>query len=194
MFAYYKKRIPVSFSKSSIFSPDQRSISEWLRFKLYWYESNISWYCLPFYLVVILWCESDLMDRWDPNTLSGFYYIQLIQAASLGVFWCLPLLHAEMFITYWEQWHEVWHIENYTIWVESNSIINTVLNWSSNTVHWPFAMSWFCENPIDVDVIFYSKLFRKESIILITVLACWAVRYYIQIFQLFQVKWYEDLF
>ena len=32
---------------------------------------------------------------------------------SFDVFLCV---HAEMFITYWEQWHEVWHTANYTTW------------------------------------------------------------------------------
>ena len=116
------------------------------------------------------------------------------KVTSSGVFWCLSLC------TCWDVYHLLramaWGLTHSKLHylMESNSIINIVLNWSFNTIHWPFAMSRFCENPIDMDVIFYSKPFSKESIILIMVLPCWAVWYYIQIFQLFQVKWLEDLF
>ena len=186
MFAYHKKRIPISFSKLLVFSPDMLLtkgpfLSD---FDLNCTDMKATSTDIAIHSIWLVFSSVNLISWIDEIPILFLDFT--ISRSEGNKLWCL--------LTYWEQWHEVWHTGNYTTWMESNSIINIVLNWSFNTIHWPFAMSRFCENPIDMDVIFYSKPFSKESIILIMVLACWAVWYYIQIFQLFQVKWLEDLF
>ena len=168
------------------------SFNEWLWFKLHWYESNTGTVFHSIWLLstgvnLISWIDEIpiLFLNFTLSRSEGNKPYCLLMSSSVYTLRCFSPTENNSITS---------DTQKITLLDGNNSIISTVLNSSSNTIHWPFAMCWFCENPIEVGVIFYSKPFSKESIVLMAVLACWAVRYYIQIFQLFQVKWLKEPF
>ena len=174
------------------YATDQRSFNEWLWFKLHWYESNTG---TVFHSIWLLSTGVNLISWIDEIPI---LFLNFTLSRSEGNKPCCLLISSSVYtlrcFSPTERNSITSDTQKITLLDGNNSIISIILNSSSNTIHWPFSMSWFCENSIEVNVIFYSKPFSKESIVLIAVLACWVVRYCIQIFQLFQVKWLKEPF